>query len=151
DDPALRRTDGAAVSVTVHDSVTSRIAFEDAVAGRSLGNARSRFTVPLSDITPDARGRFLLGFGLDGSGAAQTVAVDRPGVYPVEIGVTGTTPERAPFVTWMIVADPENHDVRPLRLAWIWRLSADPESARGTGSDAALLEQTLPGGRLDDV
>lgn len=152
DDRALASDPDAAVEVTVHSSVTSRNGFNDAVTGADLGGTLSRLTFPLSEVQRNRRGNFLVGYGLSGSGASQRIGVDSPGVYPVEVGIVGTQAEHRPFVTWMVVIDPEAAKAfQPLRVAWIWQLASPPVERPTGGLNQGRLAPMRPGGRLDRI
>jgi hypothetical protein len=149
DDPALATTPGAAVEITVHRSVTSRTDFDRAVNGDSLPSTRTRMTFPLSSVTPDKHGDFLIDFGLSGSGAPRSVAVDEAGVYPVEVRVVDTGGDRTTFVTWMVVVDPARSGaLAPLRVSWLWQITADPFELANGGVSKPVLNEMRPGGRL---
>ncbi len=152
DDAALASIPGADVQVTVHRSVSSRSDFENAINGTALGSTRNIITFPLSSIQLNRRHEFLIGFGLSGSDAPRRIGLEGPGVYPVEIGVTDSGTDRATFVTWMVVIDPDAaRSSQPLRVSWIWRLETPPLELPGGAVDPAALPPLRPGGRLDHI
>ena len=108
--PRIAAVDDAAVEITVHRSVSSRTEFDRAVSGEELPGVRARLTYPLSSLGVNKQGNFGVAFGLSGSGAERAVAVDEPGVYPVEVGVVDAGDERTTFVTWMVVVDPDSSE-----------------------------------------
>jgi len=121
DDPAIADVEDAAVEITVHRSVTSRSEFDRAISGEELPGVRARMLFPFSTLGVNRAGRFGIVFGLSGSGAERAVAVEDPGVYPIEVGVVDAGDERTTFVTWMVVVDPDrDDDAQPLRFSWIW-------------------------------
>ena len=152
DDASIATESGAAVEITIHRSVTSRTDFDRAVNGESLPDVRSRLTFPFSSITVDHRGDFLVGFGLTGSGASRTADVEEAGVYPVEVGVVDSNAQRSTFLTWMVVVDPSNVGAtQPLRVSWIWQLSAHPLHLAGDVVSKPVFAEMRPGGRLDHI
>ena len=151
DDTALASVDGAGVEITVHRSVSTRTEFDRAVRGEELPGVRARLTYPFSTLGVTRRGGFGIAFGLSGSGSERAVAVDEPGVYPIEVRVVGAGADRTTFVTWMVVVDPDQaKDVQPVRVSWIWPLITGPgEPGNQKGSNA--LGEMQPGGRLDRI
>ena len=152
DDPAIATADDPAVEITVHRSVTSRTEFNRAVSGDELPGVRARLRYPLSALGVNAGGDFGIAFGLSGSGAERAVAVDEPGVYPVEVGVVGAGDDRSTFVTWMVVVDPDNNNgIQPLRVAWIWQLVSSPLERADGSLNASTLAEMQRGARLDRI
>jgi hypothetical protein len=151
DDLTLASVDGAGVEITVHRSVTTRTEFDRAISGEELPGVRARLTYPFSTLGVTRRGGFGIAFGLSGSGSERAVAVDEPGVYPIEVRVVDAGEDRTAFVTWMVVVDPERtKDVQPLRVSWIWPLIASPGESAGAKAKSAL-DEMQPGGRLDRI
>ena len=152
DDPAIAAADDPSIEITVHRSVSSRSEFDRAVRGEELPGVRARLTYPLSSLGVNKRGNFGVAFGLSGSGAERAVAVDKPGVYPVEVRVIDAGDDRTTFVTWMVVVDPDNIEgMQPLRVSWIWQLVTGPlQGADGT-ANASVLAEIQRGGRLDRI
>jgi hypothetical protein len=151
DEPALADARDAAVEITVHRSVTSRTEFDNAIDKNDLPSTRTRLTFPLSSLGINKRGDFLLGFGLSGSGAPRSVEVDNAGVYPVEVRIVDAGGDRTTFTTWMVVVDPANNGIVPLRFAWIWRLVAPPLQLVGEPVNKTVRADIRRGGRLDHI
>lgn len=152
DEPALATAPNAAVEITVHSSVTSRTDLDRAMTGEGLTSTRTRLTFPFSSLAPNRRGEFLIAFGLSGSGAPRSVAVDEAGVYPVEVGVVGAGDQRTKFTTWMVVVDRNNiAAAQPLRVSWIWQLVAAPSHFADRSVNPSVVDQMRPGGRLDRI
>lgn len=152
DDPALAAVDGAGVEITVHRSVTTRTEFDRAVNGEELPRTRTRMTFPFSSTVVNRRGDFLVSFGLTGSAAPRSVAIDEAGVYPIEVGVVDDGEERTTFVTWMVVVDPDNRaDAQPVRFSWIWQLITRPLELADRSVNKSALDEIRRGGRLDDI
>ena len=104
--PRSRAADAPSIEITVHRSVTSRSEFDRAVRRGAPGGPK-RLTYPLSSLGVNKRGNYGIAFGLSGSGR-RAVAVDEPGVYPIEVRVVDAGEDRTAFVTWMVVVDPDN-------------------------------------------
>ncbi|MGO9877333.1 MAG: DUF6049 family protein [Acidimicrobiia bacterium] len=152
DEPAVASEPNAEVELTFHDSVSSRTGFESAVSATpSLGAPVDHLYFPFSSLQLNAKHQFAVAFGLSGSSQPNTVGIDLPGVYPVEVGLYGTKVEHSAFVTWMVVIDPAaEKSYQPLRVSWIWQLQPDPFEPP-TGADTSTLAAMRPGGRLDDI
>jgi hypothetical protein len=152
DDPAIANMEDAEVEITVHRSVTSRSEFDRAISGEELPGVRARLTYPFSTLDVNKAGAFGIVFGLSGSGAERAVAIEDPGVYPIEVRVVDAGEDRTTFVTWMVVVDPDqDEDMQPLRLSWIWPLVAGPVDRANHGEDSATLDMMRRGGRLDRI
>jgi len=150
DEPTVAGQPNAGVQLTIHDSVTSRTSFDHAVSGTALPDVLSQLTFPFSSIQLNRQHQFVVAFGLAGSAQPRSVAVDRPGVYPVDVGLVGTQVTHSTFVTWMVVIDPQQAaSSQPLRVSWIWQLQTGPSTL--SGSDASTLSASPPGGRLDRI
>jgi len=152
DDRAAAAADGAAVEITVHRSVTTRTEFDRAVSGTELPGVRARLTFPFSSLGVNKKGDFGVSFGLSGSGEQRAVAVDEPGVYPIEVRVVDGGADRTTFVTWMVVVDPDRaRGTEPLRVSWIWQLVTGPVQRADRTVNEAALAAMQPGGRLDAI
>jgi hypothetical protein len=139
--------DGLSLVLTVHDRLTTRSGFDATIANAnpSYPETRQLFRRSLDDYPPD-----LLGI--------RTVPLDvlndlrvRPsgnGVYPVEVQLrdANDTPV-AGFVTHLIVTDP-NATTKPLSVAWVWPLVADPTFGPDGSADPAVVSQLATSGRL---
>jgi hypothetical protein len=153
DEPAVASEPNAAIELTVHDSVSSRTAFYSVVNGNPLGatDPDRQVTIPFSSLQLNSKHQFSVSFGLAGSGQANTVNVDGPGVYPVEVGLVGTKVTHSTFVTWMVVINPaEEQSYQPLRVSWIWQLQPGPSEPL-TGVDGSTLAAMRPDGRLGHI
>ena len=85
---------------------------------------RARLKYPLSSLGVNKKGDFGVSFGLSGSGSERAVAVDEPGVYPIEVGVVGAGDERTEVrhLDDRRRSRPTAKASQPLRLSWIWQL-----------------------------
>src|SRR4029078_300425 len=88
---ALAARPHASIAIRLHQSTTSRSGFDDVIANRNLGGT---LYVPnqisAAPCRPDARGDVSIEFGLPGSGIRPTLAINRSGVYPVEVQLVNT-------------------------------------------------------------
>ena len=152
DDPAIAALRGAAIEITVHRSVTTRTEFDRAVSGEGLPGTRAHLLFPLSSLAVNGHGNFLIAFGVTGSAAPRSVAIDSAGVYPVEVGVVDDGGQRATFVTWMVVVDrQDSQGAQPLRVSWIWQVVTGPVQLAGNTVSRPALDEMRPGGRLDRI
>ncbi len=152
DEPGLAEAENMGVEVTIHDSVTARSDFDRAISGESLGGIISRLHFPFSSLNVNRRREFLVGFGLLGSGAEQTVGIDGAGVYPVEVRIDDGDSDRSTFTTWMVVVDESSAEgMQPLRFSWVWRLETGPLELPNGDATPSALAQLAPGGRLDRI
>jgi hypothetical protein len=154
DDRTLAGRPGAAIAIRVHESATTRSAFDAAVGQGELGRVFSvPATVPIASLRPDRRGNVPVTFGLSGSDVRPTISISRPGVFPVEVGLANTGAASGTFVTWLVTVDTRTAKPvdQPLRVAWVWQLVADPLELPDGSPDSAVLAQMRRGGRLDRI
>jgi hypothetical protein len=139
-------TDGLQLTLTVHDRVSSRSAF-DATLGSSptFPQTLTLQRIALDDVPPDANGVRAVQLDLPRLG------IRRPGngVYPVEVQLrdSNETP-LAGFVTHVIVVDLSGAAPKQLDVAWVWPLVAPPALSLEGTPDAAVVTQLVPTGRL---
>jgi hypothetical protein len=152
DERGIASVEDAAVEITVHRSVTTRTEFDRAISGEDLPGVRARLSYPFSTLGVNKAGAFGIAFGLSGSGSERAVAVEDPGVYPIEVGIQGAGDNRRTFVTWMVVVDRNGTgDLERLRVSWIWPVVTAPlENADGSAGKAEVNEMRH-GGRLDRI
>jgi hypothetical protein len=152
DDRSIASVEDAAVEITVHRSVTTRTEFDRAVSGEELPGVRARLSYPFSTLGVRKSGAFGIAFGLSGSGAERAVALEDPGVYPVEVGIEGAGDGRRTFVTWMVVVDRNGTgDLQRLRVSWIWPVVTGPLERADPAKRKSELDEMSPGGRLDRI
>jgi hypothetical protein len=115
---------GAEVAVTVHDALQSRTAFDDSVDGGNLPTTRDRPTFRFDELPADpATGQRVL--------TLPTAGLGDNGVFPVEVDLRSQAEESlAHFVTHVVVAPVAADGTltvgRPLNVAWVWPLQAEP-------------------------
>jgi len=151
EDRAAALTPGVAVALRVHQSVTTRSAFDAAVDDGDLGGLLDQpERIPVAGL-PRVGGTVTLRLGLTGSDLRPTLAVRRPGVYPIEVSLTGPGAPAGSFVTWLVVVDPEAPPTAPLLLATVWPVVAPPATLPDGTADPRVTAQMAPGGRLDRI
>jgi hypothetical protein len=136
---------GAQLSLTLHDRLQSRTAFDGSVNGGSLGSTRSLDRIPFDTIPTDTTGAkvvFLTAPQLSGGG-----------VYPLEVDLRSADDQPiAGFVTDEVVADTGADGSltvgRPLSVAWVWPLRAEPAYLPSGLPDPAVVADLEPAGRL---
>jgi hypothetical protein len=152
DQPSVAAQPNAAVELTFYDSVSTRTDFADAVNGTPQTNVVARLSFALSSVQLNRQHRFVVAFGIVGSAQPRSVDIDRPGVYPVGVGLVGTNVTHGTFVTWMVVIDRQQaKSSQPLRVSWIWQVQAGPSALPTGGVDPSTLAAMRPGGRLDRI
>ena len=153
DDPALAAQPGAALGFLVHESATSRSAFDEAVSGRDLGGVIYQPSpIPIASLHPDRRHDVQVTFGLPGSGLTPTLGIRQPGVYPVEVSLTNTGKPTGSFVTWLVtVADSAKPVDEKLSVALLFQAVADPSTQPLGVPEPDVAVQVKPGGRLDKI
>jgi hypothetical protein len=153
DDEALAVSRGAAISVTVHESATTRSAFDAAINEGDLGGTIYQpNAIPLSSLTRMPHGDVQVVFGLSGSAVQPRIGISQPGVYPVEVSLTNTGRPTTPFVTWLVTVDSSAaHPVdKRLMVAWILPLVAPPANIDST-VDPNVTRQMQARGRLNRI
>ena len=154
DSPELAARDGAAISVTVHESASTRSAFDAAIANDDLGGVVYQpDPLPVASLLRNDDGDVAVVLGLAGSGVQPTIGVSRAGVYPVEVALTNTGQPARSFVTWLITADTSGGRAIDKRLlvSWILPVMANPAFFPDGTPDPAVVAQFERKGRLDRV
>jgi hypothetical protein len=152
DDAQLEANPNAAIAVSVYASATSRTAFDRVIAGQGLGGILDTNRIPLSSL-PRFGGNVAVSFGLPGSNVQPSLAISRPGVYPVQVSLVDTGSATGSFVTWLVVVDTSTpHPVdEPLMVSAILPLTAPPATLPDGTPDPGVVSQMKPGGRLDRI
>jgi hypothetical protein len=137
----------------MHNAVTTTTAFDRTIEGDRLGNRIDTKTVAVTGLPRDAQGAAYITFGLQGSLTEPHFDASMPpGVYPLELALR-TDKTLASFVTWIVVADPTATpaDTDPVRLASVWSVVAAPARNADGSTDASVVDELEPGGRLSDI
>jgi hypothetical protein len=153
DDEKLALSRGAGIAVTVHESATTRSAFDAAINDGDLGGAIYQpNAIPVSSLTREPHGDVRVVFGLPGSGVQPSIGIRQPGVYPVEVSLTNTGSPTTPFVTWLVTVDSSAaHPVdKRLLVSWIIPLVAPPATIDNP-IDPSVVRQMQRGGRLNSI
>jgi hypothetical protein len=136
---------GTTLALTLHDRLQSRTAFDESVTGGNLGSTRDLVRVPFDTLATDATGAKVV--------VLKTPALSGGGVYPLEVDVRG--PDDQPltgFVTHEVVADTTADGSltvgRPLSVAWVWPLQAEPAYLASGVPDPTVLAELGADGRL---
>jgi uncharacterized protein DUF6049 len=140
---------GLAVTVSVFRAVSSRGQLTRALAGKGLGVAEGRHSVPLDSLPLDGTGNRVLSVGVKGQvapPAPERIVPGDSGVYPLLVELHRPTGQvMGSFVTPLAVVA---GGLVPLTLTWVWRLDVtpgrDPEGHLRTGAARALA----PEGRM---
>jgi Family of unknown function (DUF6049) len=154
---------GLNLTLTLHDPVTTRSAFDDSLKGTLPSTSGSTISAPFDSLAIDANGDRVFSIALQTATdqSADRLAARRPGggVYPLEVQLRNAndTPVDK-FVTHVVVVDvvpgsveagaPTLATSRPLDVAWVWPLTADPAYLPDGTPDPAVVDQLLPTGRL---
>ena len=142
------------VVLTLHDLLQSRKAFEDSVDGGSLGPARQPITVPLALLPATGSTRTLtIGLQTAADRDPRKLAARATGVYPLEVQLRDADDRTlSGFVTHAVVAAMTPAGAlaagRPLDLAWVWPLAAEPAYHPDGTPDPAVVAELAPSGRL---
>ncbi len=139
-------TDGLHITLTVHDRLLSRSAF-DATLGDSPAFPQTLTVKPLSldDYPADVNGVRVVQIELNGLNIRRS----GNGVYPIEVQLRDTNDTTlAGFVTHVVVVDLSAAAPKPLDVAWVWPIVADPALALDGTPDADVVSELAPAGRL---
>jgi len=137
---------GARVAVTVHDALQSRTAFDASVEGGNLPTTRDRQTFPFAELPVDpATGQRVLTLPTTGLGGN--------GVFPLEVDLRSEGEESLAHIVTHEVVAPVGADGtltvgRPLHLAWVWPLQAEPAYVAGGPLNKHTLADLALTGRL---
>lgn len=152
--PALAAQANAAVGVQIHQSVTSRSGFDDAIANENLGGTLYYSQpIPLAPLRRTPSNDVVITFGLPGSDARPQIGISHPGVYPVEVQLVNTGKPTRSFVTWLVVVDTDADRAidKPLSVAFVLAAVADPMVLPNGQDDPRVVKAMSHGGRLDKV
>ena len=136
---------GSTLALTLHDRLQSRTAFDESVKGGNLGATRRLDRIPFDDLATDASGAKVV--------LLTTPGLSGGGVYPLEVDVRGPDDQPvAGFVTHEVVADvaPDGSLTvgRPLSVAWVWPLQAEPAYLPSGQPDPTVVAELQSDGRL---
>jgi hypothetical protein len=137
--------DGLHLTLTVHDRVVSRSAFDATLADNPTFPPTLRLLdLSLDDYPADAFGLRTLTIPL----ADLNVRRSGNGVYPVEVQLRDADAHIVDgFVTHVVVADPAA-SAQPLDVAWVWPLADPPAIALDGTHDPGVVADLASTGRL---
>jgi hypothetical protein len=147
----LRTSDvpeGLNLTLTVHDRLLSRSAFDATIDATNppLGQTLTLLRLPLDFFQADASGVRTVSVRLRDD---LNLRRSGNGVYPVEVQLRDSSDQTlAGFVTHLIVADLTAGTQKPLDVAWVWPLVADPAFGFENTADPAVAAQLSATGRL---
>ncbi|MEX1007035.1 MAG: DUF6049 family protein [Acidimicrobiia bacterium] len=139
--------EGLRLTLTVHDRLLSRSAFDATITGDNppLGQTLTLLRLPLDDYLADASGVRVVPVDLN----RLNVRRSGNGIYPIEVQLRDSDDHTlAGFVTHVVVADLSGAAPKPLGVAWVWPLVADPALGFDGSPDPAVVEQLGVTGRL---
>jgi hypothetical protein len=139
-------TEGLQLTLTVHDRVLSRSAFEAGLGDSpTFPQTLTLQRIPLDDVPADANGVRTVQLDLTRLGIRR----QGNGVYPIEVQLRdiNETP-RAGFVTHVNAVDLSAAAPTQLDVAWIWPFVAPPALALDGTPNADVVTQLVPTGRL---
>jgi hypothetical protein len=155
DNKKLAAAPGAAIAIRIYQSMTTRTDFDEAITNHDLGGILDQpDRLPVASLHrlggPDGDLAVNLGTA---QGATPIIAVNRAGVYPVEVSLTNTGVATSSFVTWLVVVDTRGDKPidKKLMVSWVWQLVADPATQPDGSIDPGVAAQMKPGGRLDRI
>ena len=150
-------TAGLNLTLTLHDPVTTRAAFDDSLnpGGRLTSTAGSTISAPFDTLAVDADGNRVFSVALQTATeqTADRLAARRPegGVYPLEVQLRDADDKQVDgFVTHVVVANvvagsvdagtPTLAASRPLDVAWVWPLATEPAYLPDGTPDPAVVD-----------
>ncbi len=156
----VRQTEALALSVTIHEAVSSRSQFRRTLDGQLLGDALwRRGDLPLTGVELDSRGAIPLTVDLRGPDEASDR--DRPdlvgaGVYPVRVELRDASSGAAIDGFTTHVVRTRDDDAPALAVAWVQPFGAPPalrpdgsvELAGGTSEELASITEVLGANRV---
>jgi hypothetical protein len=150
---------GLTVSVTAHEAVTSRSAYENALQGKNSGSVLGHVEVPLDVFPVDADGNRTLTFGLQaeaGPGDPTRLPLRRTGVYPLDVDLRQPDGTRlAGFVTPVVAVAPGANGGpaigKRLGVTWVLPMVARPAYQPDGKPDPDVVSELQPDGRLGSL
>jgi hypothetical protein len=139
-------TDGLQLTLTVHDRVLSRSAFDASLGDNpTFPQVLTLSRRSLDQYPADANGVRVVQVEVNELGVRR----QGNGVYPVEVQLRDANDSTlAGFVTDVAVVDLAAAAPKQLDVAWIWPLVADPALAPDGTFNADVVSELVPGGRL---
>ncbi len=147
---------GLGLTLTLHESLVTRTAFDRSVTGGNLGGTLfgGQLRFDWDSLAVDATGARVLAVGVPGpnDSANGKFNVRATGVYPLEVQLRDDQRTVTGFVTHLVVVAGNAAGTfsvgRPLDVAWVWPLTAGPAFLPDGEPDPNVLAALRPGGRL---
>ncbi len=142
---ATGAVDGLHLTLTVHDRVVSRSAFDATLTDDPTFPPTLRLLdLSLAEYAPGAFGLRTVALPLSDLNVRRVAF----GVYPVEVQLRDADAHIVDgFVTHVVVVD-TNSTTQPLEVAWVWPLAANPAMALNGTYDPNLVADFGTAGRL---
>ncbi len=146
---------GLSVYLALYDALVTRTAFDQTLAGGNLGSPLNIVHIPWDDLPDAGTGLRQLTVGLQspGDNDPQKLNARRTGVFPLQVQLRDQSGRTlVGFVTHVVVvqlgADGSFTDGKPLDVAWVLPLDADPAFLPSGAADPNVLAALRPTGRL---
>jgi hypothetical protein len=155
--PPSLATEGATLSLTAYQPVTTRSGFDRIVDGQTPSSVLDQVVVPIAGVAAAPDGTRALTVGVEQGNAPRAperLSLRRTGVFPlvVELRDAGDRVQGS-FTTFVVavatdsVGRPEPLP-EPLGVAWVWPLSAGPSTLPDGKPDPTVVDALEPLGRL---
>ena len=140
-------TDGVKLTLTVHDRLLSRSAFDGTLGDNpAFPQTLTVRALSLDDYPADANGVRVVPLELNND---LNIRRSGNGVYPIEVQLRDANDTAlAGFVTHVVVVDLSAAAPTQLDVAWVWPLVADPALALDGTPDPNVVSELAPNGRL---
>lgn len=137
-------------------ALSSRSDFDRVIAVGTRGSVLDEVDIPLDLASADASGTYLISIGLESPGVRDPgrLGLQRAGVYPLRVELTGTGEEHNSAFTTFVVVTEANPDGRARQLAsrlgvaWVWPLQEGPSMLPDGTRDPMVLNSFDANGRL---
>ncbi|MFO7590277.1 MAG: DUF6049 family protein [Acidimicrobiia bacterium] len=146
----------ATLRLVASPALSSRSEFDRVIANEPRSPVLDEVQIPLAPLSADANGTYLVSIGLESSGVRDPVrlGLQRAGVYPLRVELTGIGEDRSStFTTFAVVteATPDGQArqlASRLGVAWVWPLQAGPSMLPNGSLDPIVLDSFDATGRL---
>ena len=144
---------GFDLALTAHPPVGSRNRFEETVSGGDLGPPLKLTKLPFDGLAVDpTTGARIVTLPLADLGVRLDTRQAGSGVFPLEVDLRDGDRIVSRFVTHLVVADVDPAGAlvvgRPLDVAWVWPLAAEPAYLPDGSPDPTVVAELFPDGRL---
>lgn len=148
--------DGLTVQLTSHRAIESRVDFEQTIGGDRLRATLATVEQAAIALPVGPDGRVLQVPLTSGDGVAPSLSINREGVYPLEVALVDSAGNAVDeFVTHVVAVPPTEPGASaigsPLRVAWIWPVTATPAYQPNGAVDSEVVEELGPAGRVGEI